>query len=193
VAIEETQRLIDWNLFLSLEDDIARLSRYIEPTQKNFDTYSIELARVLLSACAEVDVTAKQLCIQLNAKNAESINAYRETITSVYPQISDCTVIVPRFGLTLTPWSNWKQSQKPEWWGGYTNIKHKRHTHFSDANLKNVLNAVAGLFVLLLLLHKERAFEGKLSPDPQLFEAGPPFTVGRLMFEDRARTYHFPA
>ncbi|ODU27074.1 MAG: hypothetical protein ABS93_03595 [Thiobacillus sp. SCN 62-729] len=192
MAIEEAGRLIDWNLFLSLEDDIAQLARYIEPTEQNFQTYSIELARLLLASCAEVDVTAKQLCIKLDDRNAKSIDAYRKTITATYPRISECLVTLPRFGLTLRPWDNWKQNEKPLWWSGYTNIKHQRHTHFPDANLKNVLNAVSGLFVLLIFLHREKAKEGKLAPDPRIFEIGPPITTDSLMWGDGTRTYYLP-
>jgi hypothetical protein len=37
-----------------LEDDLARLSRFVEFTADNFECYSIELARTLLLAAAEI-------------------------------------------------------------------------------------------------------------------------------------------
>ena len=45
-------------------------------------------------------------------------------------------------------------NQNPLWWGSYNNVKHHRHEHFKDANLKNVLNAVAGLLVTVFYFYK---------------------------------------
>jgi hypothetical protein len=77
-------------------------------------------------------------------------------------------VDMPRFGLTFHPWMNWaKPKNPPDWWQGNNKVKHQRHTHFDRASLKNVLNAVAGLLVLLLLLHSK---DGPLFPTlPRLF------------------------
>ena len=47
--------------------------------------------------------------------------------------------------------------------------KHHRHTDFQEANLKNVLNAVAGLFVMCLYLYEAKAESGQLRPFPSLF------------------------
>ena len=37
-------------------------TRYVEPTQDNFQTYSIEFVRFLLSTVGEIDVVAQVLC-----------------------------------------------------------------------------------------------------------------------------------
>ena len=53
-------------------------------------------------------------------------------------------------------------------WTAYTKIKHQRDSQYHRANLKNALNAVAGLFVMVLYLYKDRAEAGGLVPSPQL-------------------------
>ena len=50
-----------WNYFLAIERDLEPLSRYVEFNPKNFDCYSIEIARLLLAAAAEVDIVCKQI------------------------------------------------------------------------------------------------------------------------------------
>ena len=45
-----------WNYFLAIEKDLEHLSRYIEFSDANLGTYSIELTHLLLSASSEVDV-----------------------------------------------------------------------------------------------------------------------------------------
>lgn len=190
MTIQENRPIEHWNYFLTLEEDIDRLSRYLQPTQANFAAYSIEMARILMVAAAEIDVVAKQLCRNIDEKSkAENIIHYREEIVAHFPQITDAVVILARFGLTLKPWGQWKSQDRPSWWRAYNDVKHHRHTNFKDANLENCLNAAAGLFVLLLFFYKDLAKEGQLIPDPRLFTAGQPFKVDRLMFGPGTTTY----
>ena len=77
-----------WNYFLTLEDDIGRLSRYLELTQANFSSYSLELARILFAAASEVDVVSKLLCKKIDAdSSANNITKYRERLLASCAQI----------------------------------------------------------------------------------------------------------
>lgn len=184
MSISETLTHQHWNYFFTLDDDVARLSRYLELTQTNFASYSLELARILFAAASEVDVVSKRLCRKLDGNSkACNITAYRKEICPCYPQITDTRVEVPRFGLILNPWEQWGKNENPLWWKAYNNVKHHRHTHFSEANLKHALNAVAGLFVLLLFFYRNEAENAELHPDPILFRAGSPFRVGRPFYD----------
>jgi hypothetical protein len=173
MGIHEAPTPKHWNYFLAVEGDLIRLSRYLEPTKTNFTAHSLELARILFAAAAEVDVVCRRLCEQLNRKTkADNIVKYRKQVLSSYPRITDALVQIPRFGLTLNPWEQWGKEASPVWWRAYTNVKHQRDVHFAEANLKNALNAVAGLFVLLLFYYRKEAKEGLLNPDPEIFRAG---------------------
>lgn len=69
------------------------------------------------------------------------------------------------------PWITDSEVQSngvPHWWTSYNKVKHARHDHFGRASLKNALNSVAGLFVIVLYLYKEKATLGELAPPPQL-------------------------
>lgn len=179
-----------WNYLLTLEDDLSRLSRYIELHTDNYGTYSLELARVLFAAASEVDVVARQLCQKLDeGSKADNIAEYRKAILATYPQAWESVVLLRQFGLALTPWSGWETDSSPVWWKAYNNVKHHRHTHFAEASLKNALEAVAGLFVLLLLFYRDEAREGKLLPDPRLMSAGHPFREDRLMWDEQTKVY----
>ena len=86
MGIQETSNLIHWNYFIALEADIERLSRYVEFTANNFNTFSIEIAHLLLSASSEVDMVAQQLCQSLdNTTSAGSIDQYRNVIKTNIP------------------------------------------------------------------------------------------------------------
>jgi hypothetical protein len=130
------------------------------------------------------------LCQRLSEKSkADNIEKYRKEMLLTYPQIPDVRVLVPRFGLTLNPWEQWHENASPFWWRAYNNVKHRRHTHFAEANLKNSLNAVAGLFVLLLFFYREEGQNGLLIPDPAVFRAGPPFVVDHAFYAPHATIY----
>jgi hypothetical protein len=162
-----------WNYFLAIERDVDVLSRYVEFHKDNFDCFSIEIARILLVSAAEVDVVCKQICQGVDANSsAQTINNYRDELSPVYQDIPQFKILLPRFGLTLTPWDEWsKANGVPVWWTAYNKTKHNRNSNYEEANLKNALNAVAGLFVAVLYLYRAKAEAGELLPSPQLFRA----------------------
>lgn len=179
-----------WNYFLALEEDITRISRYIEIAEKNFDTHSVELLRILMAAASEIDVVSKCLCLKLSAESkADNINKYCDEIIAGFPEVVSSVVEVPRFGVTLTPWAGWHSTQSPTWWRAYNNVKHRRHIHYSEATLKNALNAVAGLFLFLLFYYRDEALQGYLTPNPVIFRAGAPFVVDTQFYRQGAFVY----
>lgn len=145
-----------WQYYLSLVDDVDRLSRYVELATDNFATYSVECTRILLAAASEIYVVAKILCGQVSpGSDARSIVDYGEILLPNYPGLSNVEVTIPRCDLTFIPWRDWTMQQRPQWWQSYNNVKHERHKYAGDANLGNSLKAVAGLCVLLSYLHYE--------------------------------------
>jgi hypothetical protein len=159
-----------WNYLLAIERDLDEISRFVEFDEKNFDCFSIEIARLLLASAAEVDVVCKRICKDIDPKSkANNINKYRTEIVAAFPCIPQFQIILPRFGLTLTPWDEWgKPNGVPFWWNAYNKIKHHRDSEYHKAALKNVLNSVAGLFIMVLYLYKDKAKRGELLPSPQL-------------------------
>jgi hypothetical protein len=166
---EEGLKFFHWNYFLALESDLARLSRYVELTEDNNDTYSIEMAHLLLAACSEVDVVLKRLCKKVNPKNSpRSIDGCRKILVSSFPKLATMEVRIPRYGLSIPTWENWKNDSNPNWWRAYNQVKHHRDEYFKEAKLQHTIASIAGLFVAVLFLYKEEAAEGKLTPLPIL-------------------------
>lgn len=168
MTIQAKENLLHWNYFLALEQDLEQVSRYIEFSEGNFCTYSIELAHLLLASASEVDVIAKEICHHLQpGSSARNIDEYRNIITTDVPALPDEPVFVPRFGLDLHPWERWRHpEQNPLWWRSYNAVKHHRNDHFNDANLKNVLNSMAGL--LVVVFHYYRLEKGHDLTSPGL-------------------------
>jgi hypothetical protein len=168
---EEHRSLLHWNYYLTLEADIERLSRFVDITPDNYGVYSIEIARLLLTACSEVDVLARQLCEHLDPRDkADDINAYRPILLRAIPSLTQEPVDILRYGLELTPWQNWLDNNPPEWWSAHNKVKHRRHEYFHRANLENILNAAAGLFLLTVYFYDLTTKISVLEPAPTLFE-----------------------
>ena len=184
MAIIESQKLSHWNYFLAVEEDLHQLSRFIEFTSDNFKTHSLELARILFAASAEVDVIAMQLCEQLvPGCRVSKMNEYTNLLSEHLPVLGEVTAITPRHGLKFQPWTNLQQRLVPDWWRAYNEVKHHRHEKFESANLSNALNAVAGLFLITLFHYEKEATSGQLKPNPILFRLGEPLGDDTLFWD----------
>lgn len=189
--IEAKTKLVHWNYFLTFDSDAEKLSRYIEFTEENENTYSIELVRLLLSAASEVDVVAKLPCNKVGYKDAKDMDDYRTILSKAYPKIKNMKIQIPRYGLELTPWQEWNQENRtPIWWKDYNNVKHQRDMNFQKANLNNTLNSIAGLFCLVLYYYKDEAENGDLRPHPNLYSVSDEFSGGCDMDESGFIMYY---
>jgi hypothetical protein len=181
MTIHRAGTLGHWNHFLALEHDLDQLSRYVD-FSGNDDTYSLEIARLLLGASSEVDVVLKQICKKFQPNsNASSINAYHPEVIANCQNFINYEIQIPRYGLTHRPWENWTANQPPLWWSDHNKVKHHRDQHFDRATLKNCLNAVGGLFVAVLHLYELEAANGELLQLPRLFNVEDQFFGGTQM------------
>ena len=181
MGIQRQETLLHWNYFLAIEEDLDKLSRYVD-FSGNDNVYSLEIARLFLSACSEVDVILKQLCKAINPQSgADSINAYFSEIANNFEQFINFEVTIPRLGLTLHPWTDWQNNQPPFWWQHHNKVKHHRHENFDKANLKNCLNSIAGLYVAVLYLYQQHATSGDLLQLPRLLNVGDAHFAGISM------------
>ncbi len=146
-----------WEYFLSIESDLEKCSRYVDFSAKNYDTNSVEFARIIMAAAAEVDTVAKELCKLINHHaNPSKICEYADVILNKYPDIVNVEMVIHHYGLVVKPWKGWSNKSSPSWWQGYNKIKHERTVYFNQANLLNAISAVAGLLLVLLYYYYEK-------------------------------------
>jgi len=184
--IHTTKSKIHWNYFIALEQDLETLSRYIEFNEHNFSVYSIELAHLLFAAGSEVDVVAKLLCKRFQpSANPDNINDYRDTLLDKLPDLPTINIFMARYGLSFKPWENWidPNNSNPLWWRNYNQVKHQRDTYFNKATLKNALNALGALLILIYCHYSyELAPQNgkRLSPKETMRQLEPESTLLRL-------------
>ena len=144
----------EWEYFLALENDLVKCSRFVEFSQQNFKTYSIEFVRILLASASEFDVICKQICKLIDPEtDTKNIMDYQVCIMSEYSYFAGIEIEIPRYNLSLKPFEAWYESKSsPVWWQASNLVKHERNNHFAKANLENTLLSVAGLLSGLLYL-----------------------------------------
>jgi len=148
-----------WNYFIALEEDLERASRYVELVQANEKTYSLEFAHLLFAASSEVETVMTLVCILFDPNTkANNFHACAKLLRKHFPRMWEEQVKLPRFGLTLRPWEEWKNNKGvPFWWMSYNHVKHERHSKFAEATMKNAVNALAALYLIVLeLICRER-------------------------------------
>ena len=148
-----------WEYYLVLEKDFLETERYIsfdlgdnylyddrETTNiGNSMTFSNEYIKQYQTICSEIDVVMKSICNELGNSSADNIKGYTPVILSKWSNITQQKVKIR--DIELQPFMNWKDEpnyKSPDWWKPYNKVKH----YYKMANLKNVLNSLAGLFIL---------------------------------------------
>jgi hypothetical protein len=190
VGIEQRESFPHWRFAIALDEDLERLSRYIEFSEANLGCYSLELTRILMMASSEVDVIAKQLCEGIEPGcNARNIVDYRRIICSRHSRLTESKVHAFNESLELHPWIQWRREDSPLWWRSNNNVKHHRHTHYNEANLKNALNSVAALFILAIYFYEKPARDGLLAPSPRTLSIGAPIAVDRQFYNQTQLVY----
>lgn len=154
MGIKYENTKIHWNYFLAIEKDFEVLSRYIEFSEANNNTFSIELARLIMSASQEVDVILKGICNLLVGKEPRNIDGYKEVVREHLPEIINEEVFISRYGMSSKSLINWNDDKNPDWWRANTDIKHHRSTNFEKANLKNAFNSIGALLIVNLYYYK---------------------------------------
>ncbi len=138
--------------FKLLEFDLKKIFEFIEPNDNNLNTFSHRLYEILLRAATEFETNAKAI---LNAngymsKSDFKMQDYRKLNKPC--KMSEYEVILETWSphkKKIKPFEAWKHTHTLNWYKAYNEVKHNRSTMFMKASLDNVLQALAGVFVIL--------------------------------------------
>ncbi len=154
---------LHWSYYLVLEKDFLDTERYISfdlgdnylydshtiHDYGNSGAFSNEFVKQYQAICSEVDVVLKTICKELSGITENNMPAYTDLVLKKWETLSEQKVRMNT--IELQPFKNWKPSlsySAPDWWTPYNRVKHERLENFRKANLKNVMNALAGLYTL---------------------------------------------
>ena len=160
--------------FLYLEKEVMSTFEYSTLDIMNKNNFSFKYINLLQAICSEFEVVAKAYCELLNEPDADSILKYGKVIIGKHPGITTKNVTCyENSNLIYVPFQDWviptagnKSEKPPKWWTIYNKIKHNRLALNNDgeykgienyklANQDNVMNALAGLYLLEMYFFKD--------------------------------------
>ncbi|MCL2722726.1 MAG: hypothetical protein FWD47_15460 [Treponema sp.] len=146
-------------MYKMLQKQVIDTFQYVEPVKKNENVFSLRYHQLYGNICAEIETNFRGILKangytngdenNWNIKNnffktniALKLNEYK--IESYYNEIFNSTYI-------NQPFSDWnKQTYSSlKWYQEHNAVKHYRSAEFENANLKNVLTGLTGLYILL--------------------------------------------
>lgn len=148
---------IHWEYYLLLEEDFMGTTRYVELDQANFNTFSKEYYKMFMSICMESEALMKAIS-GVGGNAYSNIGIFGAGVLNKYPDIINKEVNVNYTNIILKPYSGWLATAARKtlnWWDAYDDAKHDRVAMDSKANLENVINALAGLYILEYLYLNE--------------------------------------
>lgn len=150
--------------FLLIQKDLQNLFEYVEPSDDNLNSYSFRIHDLLLRSCIEIEANCKAILKeniynptdkQGNPLPEKLWNIHNYRIINNTHHLSSYKVSIPIWDgtqSTFEPFANWAgnaTNAELSWYQAYNSSKHDRKSEFKKANFSNLLNAVAGLLVLL--------------------------------------------
>ena len=121
-----------------LEQRFCETTRYVELTEDNYQTYSLEYVNELQSIGSEIDVLMKILC-GFGQNERKNISDYCPKILEKYPDIIEREVNVETLDDPVIPFKGWdkKEAAKSlDWWTAYNDIKHGRVFKYKKCKFK---------------------------------------------------------
>jgi hypothetical protein len=157
--------------FTLIQNELQSIFEYLEPSDECQTAYSYRIHALLMRTCIEVEANFKAILEENKftspSKRSLNMNDYRKVDATHH--LSSYEAILPIWKGAppiLKPFEPWKSSRgqpnpggiKLPWYQAYNLSKHDRHDHFKDANLMNLVTAVAGLLVLISSQFKDEDF-----------------------------------
>jgi hypothetical protein len=148
-----------------LEDDLIEIFDYVEPVDANKLAYSHRIYQLLLRACTEFEANAKAVLRANGYSKSSNFNIIDYHKLEAACRLSEYGVMTPVWSgarRVFEPFKAWQSSGAYTplgWYQAYNDTKHNRTSSFPAANFGNVLDAVAGVFIVLFAQYNILAFD----------------------------------
>lgn len=155
-----------WREFELLYSDLEESFRYIQPVKENFNVYSLRFYELLLRAATEFENICKSEIVRNRLSNKKTdelkindfyiLENHLKSISNNGGPIRQLIKWEVGFYfdpiIYRQPLKEWKRNATIPWYKEYNKVKHNRKLDFSKANLGNVLDGIASVFILLMNL-----------------------------------------
>ena len=153
---------IFWNIYKNIERELIQISNIIHIDDNQLSIYSPKITELLIRTVVEVEAISKELYFKNGGDKENNNQLFFDTDCIDFLEnkwlLSKKKVIVsaPNFYFSdednrvLTPLkkANKRGSSSSKWLIAYQAVKHNRNNSLLKGNLKNLIEALAGLYVL---------------------------------------------
>lgn len=169
---------------LLILDDLKSIFDYVEPSDEGKAAFSYRIHALLMRTCIEIEANLKAI-LEANVFSPQvgrslTIRDFRRI--DVTHHLSSYEAVLPIWnGVAPTirpfePWRSVRGLSAPQgvplgWYQAYNASKHSRQQAFKQANLWTLIEAVAGLLIVVTAQFKTVTFDA--GPDHLIMSSGP--------------------
>lgn len=138
--------------FLIIQKDFINLLDYIEPADKNLETYSFRIHELILRACIEIEANFVAILAENGYSKKGDWNGSDYKKINQTHKLSSYEIKLPVWnGIKdiRTPFKPWAEGKSLPWYKTYNKTKHNRHNEFQKANFETLVDSMCGLVALL--------------------------------------------
>ncbi len=144
--------------YYMIAEDLKKVFEYIEPVPAHDKVYSHRLFELLLRTCTEIEsiftelLTQHEYKLQKGMRPNDNLNLNHYFELEKHMRLSQYSANFQT--LTFTPYAEWQGTgyKALKWYQDYNSVKHNRFNQFKGASLKNAMEALSGLYILLYAL-----------------------------------------
>ena len=147
--------------FLIILKDYINLLDYIEPADRNLQTYSFRIHELLLRICIEFEANCVAILTENGYPRERHLNMTDYKKIEGSHKLSSFEGKIPVWNGDSNlrrPFENWNTGESLPWWVAYNSSKHDRHNKFEEATFKHLTDALCGLIVILSAQFKDNDF-----------------------------------
>lgn len=139
-----------------LLDDLYDVFKVVAPCKKNMACFGHKIRNILILACTEIDSIMKRILVKNDIKSQRSFYTTNDYAKLNKPlRLDEYSLSLSRFEELgdFNPFSNWNihnPTASLSWYSDYNEVKHNRDTTFHLANLKNAIDSIMGLSIMII-------------------------------------------
>jgi hypothetical protein len=159
----------EMHYFVALEKELESSFNYIEPDVDNMQCYGAKYSSLLNSISIEFESVCRSLIKFMDSEaTVGNIGEIKQHMLTHFPKIAGIEVDIARVNESIKPLEEWPTSRL-KWWDAYSTLKHNRISNYKKANLRNVIDAMISLLIVIAYLAKFRD-SNKLFGHSNLFD-----------------------
>lgn len=158
---------------LLIQKDLESLFEYLEPSDECKTAYSYRIHSLLMRTCIEVEANFRAILNENICSSTDNLTMPTYKKVEITHHLSSYKIELPIWNgvkRIFRPFEVWQslrtsppnyENTRLPWYEAYNASKHNRQEAFKDANFEMLINAVAGLLILVSSQFRDEDFSAK--------------------------------